>query len=191
MVHCLILLCFLLRDLDLSENILNDSFPKHFGQISNITKLNLRDNQHSGFLPDLMCFFNEGSFCWQQSVKWNFNQSIGQLSKLQFLDVSYNSSEAGRWHHNESLKISTHGHIFRLTNFQLQLWLDSSISTKHHYTRGLQNGSRFPKVSNFSMVAISNAEISDTVPHWLWDRSPMLALFECLSPIPEMPHDMS
>lgn len=41
------------------------------------------------------------------------------------------------------------------------------------------------------MVDISNAEISDTVPHWLWDRSPMLALFECLSPIPEMPHDMS
>lgn len=40
------------------------------------------------------------------------------------------------------------------------------------------------------MVDISNAEISDTVPHWLWDRSPMLALFECLSPIPEMPHDV-
>nr|GMD69501.1 receptor-like protein 12 [Ipomoea batatas] len=168
-----------LEELDLESNEITGSFPDliSLGIESGLRVLDLSQNNISGTLPDLTPFPS------MEELLLGFNQlrgvlpeSIGQLSKLQSLDVRANSFEG----------VMNEAHFLKLSSLKLlKLSFNSGLSFNFspdwnppfqldvmHFT-SCKLGPNFPKwlqtQSGFSELYISNTGISDTMPNWFWD----------------------
>ncbi|XP_028056681.1 receptor-like protein EIX1 [Camellia sinensis] len=110
------------------------------------------------------------------------HRNIGQLSKLESFDVSFNSlnvilSET-HFSNTSSLKnlsFSSNTLTFNFSSdwvppFQLDVIYLSSCKLGPHFPKWLQTQ------KNFSELDISSNGISDNVPTWFWDLSPGLRL---------------
>ncbi|XP_028054750.1 receptor-like protein EIX1 [Camellia sinensis] len=189
-----------LQSLDLYFNKLNDSLSTIiqvlFGSMENslLEFLQLSRNQLRGSLPNnisfprltdlhLDCNLLDGSFpeTFGQPL-WTLSRRIGQLPKLEVLDVNSN--------HLEGLVFAAH-----LSNLSRLQFLDLSLNSLvlkfnsgwippfHLDTirlRSCKLGPHFPKwlqtQKNVSVLDISAAGISATIPSWFWDLSPRMRL---------------
>ncbi|KAJ4706240.1 Leucine-rich repeat receptor protein kinase [Melia azedarach] len=171
-----------LRELDISLNELDGSFPEKFGQSSPLVSLLLNSNQLWGSLPDLSVF----PLLRSLDVSYNLlngtvNKGLGQLSMLERLDLSSNSLQ-GTITEVHMSSLSKLKHLEFSDNSQLALnfspnWVPP-FQLDHISLRDCKLGPHFPKwlrnQKNYSYLDISEAGISDTVPTWFWDLSPNL-----------------
>ncbi|KAL6989197.1 hypothetical protein U1Q18_014950 [Sarracenia purpurea var. burkii] len=171
-----------LQTLDLGFNQLNGTFPEAFGQLPTLTSLLLSGNQIKGSLPDLTVFPSLTDLRVERNqLKW-IDKSIGTLSKLQFLDASYNSLEG----------IISEAHFSNLSSlsfldFSYNSLLSFNFSSdwvppfKLHSISlaSCKLGPHFPKwlrnQNLLSGIDISSAGISENVPSWFSDISMRLA----------------
>ncbi|KAM7486941.1 hypothetical protein LguiA_002950 [Lonicera macranthoides] len=145
-----------LRQLMVGSNKLNGSFPKRFGQSSPLEYLDLSENELNGSLPDLTSFpLLRYLYLTNNKIQGRLPESIGELSNLKILDLSFNLL---------SLEFSSNW----TPRFQFDMIKLSSCKLGHHFPKWLRSQ------SNLSFLDISSAGISDTVPHWFWDLSPIL-----------------
>ncbi|XP_019199097.1 PREDICTED: receptor-like protein 12, partial [Ipomoea nil] len=168
-----------LEELDLESNEITGSFPdiKSLGIVSGLRVLDLSQNNISGTLPDLTPFPSmEKLLLGINQLRGVLPESIGQLSKLQSLDVRANSFEG----------VMNEAHFLKLSNLKmLKLSFNSGLSFNFspdwippfkldvmHFT-SCKLGPKFPKwlrtQSGFSELDISSTGISDTMPNWFWD----------------------
>ncbi|KAM7467749.1 hypothetical protein LguiB_015311 [Lonicera macranthoides] len=171
-----------LRELRLADNELNGSFPESFGKISSLVFLDLSRNQMTGPLPDL-AFLPSLRELYLTSNKLNgtIPKSLGQLSKLEILDVLSNSFEGtiSEAHLSNLSKLNTLDLSFNSLTldvssnwtppFQLEIIRLAFCKLGTHFPNWLQSQ------KNFSILDISGAGISDTVPSWFWDLPTRLA----------------
>ncbi|KAM7489914.1 hypothetical protein LguiB_027398 [Lonicera macranthoides] len=144
-----------LRQLLVDRNKLNGSFPKRFGQSSPLEYLDLFDNEMNGSLPELTSFpLLRHLYLSKNSLKVG-PESIRKLSNLKELELSFNLL---------TLEFSSDW----TPRFQLDTIKLSSCKLGPHFPKWLRSQ------SNFSFLDISNAGISDTIPYWFWDLSPIL-----------------
>ncbi|KAL7194630.1 hypothetical protein ACSBR1_034958 [Camellia fascicularis] len=173
-----------LTHLYLKRNLLDGSFPETFGQpLCNPLVLDLSQNQIMGSFPDLTrCSSLKELNLWKNQFKGTLSTNIRQLPNLEVLDVNSNHLEG----------LVSEAHLSNLSRLQfLDLSLNSlalEFSSKWippFYLdtirlRSCKLGPYFPKwlqiQNNFSMLDISVAGISDTIPSWFWDLSPRTRL---------------
>ncbi|THG20508.1 hypothetical protein TEA_025252 [Camellia sinensis var. sinensis] len=173
---------FLQKELYLAYNQLNGSLPETFGQqLPSLVSLDLSGNQITGSLPDLSVFLSlQSLLLGNNQLNGTIHEGIRQLSKLQFLDASFNSlkgivSEAHFSNLSSLLHLdfSLNELIFYSNSdwvppFQLQVIELSSCKLGPHFPKWLRTQNKF------SILDISNVGISDIVPSWFWDVSPGL-----------------
>ncbi|PIN09748.1 Leucine-rich repeat (LRR) protein associated with apoptosis in muscle tissue [Handroanthus impetiginosus] len=122
---------------------------------SSLVQLSLDNNTFSGTLAESIGYLSQvrsinlASNCLEGLIS---EAHLFNLSKLQLLDLSLNS--------NLTVKISS----FRNAPFQLErLWLES-CKLGPYFPKWLQNQKKI------EVLDISYANISDSVPDWLWDN---------------------
>ncbi|KAJ7955493.1 Leucine-rich repeat receptor protein kinase [Quillaja saponaria] len=166
----------------LNENQLSGSFPHNITEFSSLKVLDLSANQLTGALPNLAPSFSSLRELHLVGNRFNGNpaNSFSDLLHLESLDIAYNSFKG----------IITEAHLSNLPQlkylFLSQLSLETSsdwIPPFQLHLISLQScklGPMFPKwirtQRNFFYLDISNAGISDTIPTWLWDLSPIRLL---------------
>ncbi|KAH7840886.1 hypothetical protein Vadar_022963 [Vaccinium darrowii] len=171
-----------LRELSLYNNQLTGPFPTSFQQVlPHLGALNLHGNRISGMLPDLtvsqsLMFLD----LEDNSLNGTIDKSVGQLSRLTHLDISWNSLEdvisEAHFSNLSSLKFldfSFNSLVFNISSnwippFQLDLIRLASCKLGPDFPKWLRNQ------NNYSELDISGAGISDVVPNWFWDRPPNL-----------------
>lgn len=143
-----------LAELDLSYNLLYGPIPASLGSLKNLTDLGLGGNRLNGTLP----------------------YSLGQLSELSYFDVSFNqlTGVVNETHFLKQDKLN----ILRLSSNSLILNISSDWIPPFQ-AGNLQMGSchlgpSFPtwlrSQKRVEYLDLSNASISDSVPHWFWDE---------------------
>ncbi|KAF8016275.1 hypothetical protein BT93_H1699 [Corymbia citriodora subsp. variegata] len=140
-----------LEFLDLSRNWISGPIPDTVGQLISLRMLNLSFNQLSGNIPE----------------------RIGQLSNLEVMDISNNHLDGivSQLHfanltHLIMLYIYSNGLVINVSAswippFQIQEILMSSCKVGPKFPNWLQTQKKV------SVLGMSNANISDEVPHWL------------------------
>ncbi|KAM7489831.1 hypothetical protein LguiB_027315 [Lonicera macranthoides] len=173
-----------LESLRLSNCALEGDIPKSFKNLSHIQSLFLNSNNLTGQLPELfqMLFASKNSLeilklsrnkfsgslsdftsfsslrqllIGSNKIQGRLPESIGELSNLKELDLSFNLL---------TLEFSSDWTPL----FQLDIIKLSSCKLGPHFPKWLRSQ------SNFSFLDISSAGISNTIPHWFWDLSPKL-----------------
>ncbi|KAM7486972.1 hypothetical protein LguiA_002981 [Lonicera macranthoides] len=150
-----------LEILKLSWNKFSGSLPyftsfSSLSQSSTLEYLDLSENELNGSLPDLTSFpLLRGLCLTNNKIQGRLPESIGELSNLKELDLSFNLL---------ALEFSSNW----TPRFQLDVIKLSSCILGPHFPKWLRSQ------SNFSFLDISSAGISDTIPHWFWDLSPKL-----------------
>ncbi|GKE32752.1 putative leucine-rich repeat protein [Tanacetum coccineum] len=140
-----------LKELHLSKNDLNGSFPENFTQNSNIIILDLADNKITGLIPDLSALSSLRQLYFERNnLEGTIGERIMKLSELQSLGVSSNLL------HGIEID-STWSPFFSLDVISL-----SSCKLGPAFPTWLQTQ------KNFSIIDISNAHINDSVPAWFW-----------------------
>ncbi|XP_056164048.1 receptor-like protein EIX1 [Syzygium oleosum] len=142
-----------LEFLDFSWNSISGCIPAIVGRLSSLRKLYLSSNKLSGNLPE-----STGRLFNLEEMDIRNNQLEGVVSELHFANLT--SLTVLYFYSNElALNISASW----VPSFQLQKILMSSCKV----------GPRFPNwlrtQRNISVLDMSNASISDEVPHWLPD----------------------
>ncbi|KAK3421198.1 hypothetical protein EUGRSUZ_H04984, partial [Eucalyptus grandis] len=140
-----------LEFLDFSWNLISGSIPAIVGHLSSLRKLCLSSNKLSGYLPESI-----GQLFNLEEMDIRNNQLEGVVSELHFANLT--SLTVLYFYSNElELNISTSW----VPSFQLQ----------KIFMPGCKVGPRFPNwlrtQRNISILYMSNASISDEVPHWL------------------------
>ncbi|KAL7238529.1 hypothetical protein ACSBR2_004589 [Camellia fascicularis] len=170
-----------LKVLSVGFNQLSGSIPETFGRHPNLASLMLYGNQISGSLPNLSTFPSLTHLDLEDNqLNGTMHVNIGQLSKLEYFDVSLNSLKGiisdTHFSNLSSLKflsLSSNPLTFNFSSdwvppFQLDIIMLSSCKLGPHFPKWLQTQ------NNFSQLDISSNGISDVVPSWFWDLSPGL-----------------
>ncbi|KAM7486973.1 hypothetical protein LguiA_002982 [Lonicera macranthoides] len=145
-----------LRQLLVGNNKLNGSFPNRFGQSSTLEYLDLSENELNGSLPDLTSFpLLRDLYLTNKKIQGKLPESIGELSNLKRLDLSFNLL---------TLEFSSDW----IPRFQLETIALVNCKSGPHFPEWLRSQ------SNISILHMSGAGISGTVPNWFWDFSPKL-----------------
>ncbi|KAF8040883.1 hypothetical protein BT93_B2948 [Corymbia citriodora subsp. variegata] len=174
-----------LEELDLSSNEFNGPLPDSLGSHRYLRVLRLNQNSFWGPIPKSL-----GNLSRLTELNLSFNkmngtilESIGQLSKLTTLGLYSNfweglvtDSHLRNLKELESLELSSYRASslkFRPTHGWVPEFNPSSIAIKN-----CQLGPEFPKwlknQKKLSMMTLSGAAISGTVPDWLWELSQQL-----------------
>ncbi|XVF00283.1 hypothetical protein REPUB_Repub03eG0271600 [Reevesia pubescens] len=170
-----------LRELDLSSNRLNGSFPTSFKQLSELALLNLHNNQLTGPLPDL----TKLSSLKHLDIRNNrFNgtvtESLGYLSELEILEASRNSLEGviSEAHFKNLSKLQTLDLSFNHLAFNVSSNWVPPFQLNQIYLSFCKLGLHFPRwlrtQTDFKVLDISDAGISGTIPDWFWELPPYL-----------------
>ncbi|XP_028123385.1 receptor-like protein EIX2 [Camellia sinensis] len=170
-----------LKALSVAFNQLSGSIPETFGRHPNLASLMLYGNQISGSLPNLSTVPSLTHLDLEDNqLNGTMHVNIGQLSKLEYFDVSFNSLKGiisdTHFSNLSSLKflsLSSNPLTFNFSSdwvppFQLDIIMLSSCKLGPHFPKWLQTQ------NNFSQLDISSNGISDVVPSWFWDLSPGL-----------------
>ncbi|KDP22194.1 hypothetical protein JCGZ_26025 [Jatropha curcas] len=170
-----------LKELFVYGNQLNGSFPEFFSNISYLLVLDVAGNQLAGSLPDLTMFPSLKMLCiFENLLNGTIKESFGQLSKLEYFYASHNSFQG----------VITEAHFSKLSRLKELYFNDNPLALKFKPDWippfqldiiGLWScnlGPHFPKwlqtQKNYSVLDISEAEISDAVPNWFWNLPPRL-----------------
>ncbi|POO00979.1 LRR domain containing protein [Trema orientale] len=175
-----------LRTLRMNDNTLSGYLPQNTQSSSKCTSysldtLDLRRNQLVGSVPNLT-MFSSLRVLRLSSNKLNgtVSESIGQLARLEILDVFRNSlqgviSEAHfrRLSKLIYLDLSFNSLALNISSdwsppFQLELVLLGSCKVGPQFPRWLRTQ------KNYYQLDISNGGISDSIPNWFWDLPPPL-----------------
>ncbi|KAL7228336.1 hypothetical protein ACSBR2_007118 [Camellia fascicularis] len=172
-----------LADLNLGGNQLN-GIHRTIRQLPSLVSLWLYGNQITGSLPDLSVFPSLIELdLGDNQLNGTIHRNIGQLSKLEYFDVSFNSSKVilseTHFSNMSSLKyLSFSSNTLLSFNFSSD-WIPPFQLDIIHFS-SCKLGPHFPKwlqmQNNFSELDISSNGISDNVPSWFWDLSPGLRL---------------
>ncbi|KAI8569450.1 hypothetical protein RHMOL_Rhmol02G0280300 [Rhododendron molle] len=170
----------LLKYLDLSQNPFSGSIPQSLGTLSALEVLYISNNQLNGTIPVSL-----GQLSSLKILDVSYNQltgtiplSLGQLSNLKILDLSSNHLEG----------VLTEANFANLTILE-ELSIDSNLLTlkvisppfqvKSLRMGSCKIGTGFPRwlrtQKKVSLLDISNASISGTLPQWL-DEMPLVTL---------------
>ncbi|KAH9659658.1 LRRNT 2 domain-containing protein [Citrus sinensis] len=142
-----------LRTLSLDDNCISGPLPPALGDLSSLTRLDLSRNMLNGSIP----------------------LSLGKISHLEYLDLSNNKM-------NGTLSEIHFVNLTKLTWFSasgnsliLQVnpnWVPP-FQLKTLLLMSCHLGPQFPSwlhsQNNLSVLDISNARISDTIPRWFWN----------------------
>ncbi|GLT82359.1 hypothetical protein SLE2022_007430 [Rubroshorea leprosula] len=174
-----------LRLLYLSSNNLKGMLPEFFGNLSGCLELTLEtldidNNRFMGPLPDAVRNFSSLKLLSLSNNALNGTVSnfIGLLSKLEELDISKNSfngviTEA---HFSKLSKLKRLTMSSNFLSFNISLDWIPPFRLDEIFLSFCKLGPKFPTwlqiQRNFSALAISNSEISDSIPKWFWDLSP-------------------
>ncbi|XP_060172146.1 receptor-like protein EIX1 [Lycium barbarum] len=195
-----------LKKLYLQKNALNGFFMERPGQVSSLEYLDLSNNQMRGVLPDLALFPSLRELHLRfNHFNGRIPQGIGKLSQLRILDVSSNRLEGlpesmGKLSSLESFDASynvlkgtiTESHLSNLSSlvdldlsfnslvlkmssdwvppFQLEVISLPSCNLGPSFPKWLQNQ------NNYTVLDISLASISDTLPSWFSGLPPDLRI---------------
>jgi Leucine-rich repeat (LRR) protein len=180
-----------LRILDLGYNNLIGMIPSSFSNLCNLQTLDLQFNNISGEITELVDGLSQCSnssleyldLSYNRFLGGNLPSSLGGLSKLQTLNLDWNSWKG----------VLTEAHFQNLTRLKsLQLSMELStirtlvLDVKKDWVppfkladislRNVWIGPNFPawlKTQNeLKYLRIDNAGISDTIPHGLWKCFP-------------------
>ncbi|TYH09536.1 hypothetical protein ES288_A07G103700v1 [Gossypium darwinii] len=169
-----------LEELNLQGNILSGTLTvavKNLsGYFSKLSVLTLEENRFTGPLPDL----SRLSSLRKLYLKGNRFEgplplSIGEISQLVLLDVSYNSlhgviSEA---HLSNLAKLQRLSISFNSLSFHPSSDWIPPLQLNFIGLASSEFGPQFPnwlkKQANFSHLDISNSNISDAIPDWFWN----------------------
>ncbi|PIN25577.1 Leucine-rich repeat protein [Handroanthus impetiginosus] len=150
--------------LDFSHNQLRGEFNGLLNlSLPNLKVLDLSDNMFTGHVPNLSSCssfvrsINLGSNLLEGLIS---EAHLFNLSKLQELDLSFNS--------NLTVKINA----FLNPPFQLETLHLASCKLGPYFPRWLQNQEKM------EVLDISYANISDSVPDWLWDNIHMCGFLD-------------
>ncbi|XP_047965281.1 receptor-like protein EIX2 [Salvia hispanica] len=172
-----------LRSLDLSFNSLTSMSLSILGSVlESLQILNLSGNQFNGSIPDLRPF---PSLTHLDLSGNNFTGpiplSLGQLSELQNLYLSYNSLEGlvSESHFIKLDKLTTLDLSFNpLLNLDIAPDWSPPFQLSRIYLAECDVGPYFPKwirsQRNLSSLDLTSANIRDEVPIWLWNTSSLL-----------------
>ncbi|KAJ4832779.1 hypothetical protein Tsubulata_018793 [Turnera subulata] len=163
-----------LKNLNLGDNSLSGTIPDDLGNLVQLEHLRLDINKIGGLIPvtigrllnlrelDLHSNYLNGSI----------PESIGQLSKLQYLDVASNLLE-GIVSEEHFLNLTSLTYLYMIGNSLVFEVGPSWIPPPQLVRIGLTSckvGPAFPswlqELRNISILEMSNASISDTIPDW-------------------------
>ncbi|KAI3821671.1 hypothetical protein L1987_09240 [Smallanthus sonchifolius] len=164
-----------LTELYLAVNQLNGSFPGKFQHNSNLLILDLADNHINGLLPDLSVFGSLRELYFERNLlHGTLAERLGSLSNLESLGASSNFFQ-GTISEPHVANLSRLVYLDLSHNsLALELGPDWSPSFQLDVISlsSCELGSSFPgwlkTQKNFSVLDISDAGISDTVPSWFW-----------------------
>lgn len=175
-----------LQSLLVSKNRLNESLAEAFVKLcckamASLEAIDLSVNQLTGSLPDLSSFLAlRELYIHRNRLTGLLTSSIGQLARLEELDISYNSLEGPiselhfmKLRNLRVLALSFNGLTFKISPgwippFQLDLIHLACCVMGPHFPAWLQTQ------RSFSSLDLSQTGISEEVPKWLWDLSPRL-----------------
>ncbi|XP_054786250.1 receptor-like protein EIX2 isoform X2 [Prosopis cineraria] len=169
-----------LQSLTLTYNLLNEELPTIIENLSGCARQSLQNldlswNQITGTLPDLSIFTSLKTL---MLTKNRLNESIPE-------DIRFSSQLVTLSIHSNSLKgVITESHFANASNLKTLDLSENSLALKFGknwipsfqldqiFLRSCKLGPDFPNwlhtQSNFSILDISDAGISDIVPHWFW-----------------------
>ncbi|KAG6696837.1 hypothetical protein I3842_09G168900 [Carya illinoinensis] len=177
-----------LRTLNLAGNQLVGGIPRSFWNLCSLDSLDLSYNHLSGNLYEFMsnasgCLvgsLREFSIC-SNKFTGPLPESIGNLSNLEMLDVSYNSLTGVIHEAHFSNLIRLKELVLELNSLILRFGYDwvPPFQLDIISLSSCRLGSAFPKwlqsQKNYTILDISDAGISDIIPAWFWDFPPKLS----------------
>ncbi|CAL8122906.1 unnamed protein product [Prunus armeniaca] len=179
-----------LRELDLWDNSLSGQLSDFVEILSKCAQKTLEslylsyNNDISGSLPDLTNFLSLKDLrIRSNNLSGRIPESIGQMSKLETIDLGWNSLEGviSETHFSKLSKLSdlSLSSNSLLLNFSFD-WIPP-FQLQYIQLKSCKMSS-FPKwlqtQKNYTWLDISDAGISDTIPSWFWDLSQKLAVME-------------
>ncbi|PIN13320.1 Leucine-rich repeat protein [Handroanthus impetiginosus] len=170
-----------LQHLNLSFSNFSGLIPHSLGNLSNLWFLDVSENKFSGQVPNLSSCLSLRRLSLQNNMfNGTLTESIGYLSNLEHLDLSSNRLE-GQISEAHLLNLSKLRELDLSFNSNLTIKISSfwnppfqlsSLTLRHcklgpHFPKWLQNQRQI------EIIDISNATISDSIPHWFWDNIQM------------------
>ncbi|KAM7478328.1 hypothetical protein LguiA_026541 [Lonicera macranthoides] len=159
---------------------LDDVFQTLIASKNSIEILDLSFNKFHGSLPDFTIFSSLRELRLSgNKLHGSFPESFGQASLLHILDLSENKlngrlpESIGQLSNLKELLLS-----FNLLSLEFSSDWDPLFQLDVIHLGNCKLGPHFPEwlrsQNNFSVLDISSATISDTIPYWFWDLSPRL-----------------